>query len=286
MADALASLRGVGRLALIDLVRSPSHEARLAFPSLMRDVAGRVGGRLAWAGSIDQQLIGQGLEHFHDVVISELPTGEACLHALAERRAWQPESFVSELATFAARPWSGLARLAARVAFAALRLRGGGPKPLLGAPDEAWIAAHTGGPVGPSAEQLRTLLSAEGDDRVVMLNLLRHRDRARAEGGPGGAGGAKGAPASGAAAYAAYGRTTASLVGRMGGRIRYAAQGVRALGGASEAPWDALALVEYPSRAAFLGMLHDARYERVTALREAGLESTQLLVCTAHAAWY
>jgi len=274
MKDAWAALPRVGRVTLIDLVRCPSHEARVAYPSLVGDVVRRLGGRIAWSGSIDQQLVGRGLDHFGDVLISELPTAEAALHALAERRAWQPETFVSEMATWAARPWSVWARLGARTAMSLLRLRGGAPEPFRDADREALLAGAGASPVDPESAQLEALIDPNHTGRVVMLNFLRYR----AAGG----GGAR----SGEAAYAAYGRIAASLVGRMGGRVRYLARRMRVVEGDPEAPWDALALVEYPSRAAFLGMLLDPRYRAGTDLRREGLDSTQLLVCTAHAAFY
>jgi uncharacterized protein (DUF1330 family) len=280
MEAALAALPRIGRVVLVDLVRAPSHEARLAFPLLQRDVVARAGGRVAWAGSIDQQLIGHGLEHFQDVLISELPTAQACVRALAERREWKPETFVSEIATWAARPWSGWQAAGARVAFGALRLLGGGPTPARDTGAAEQLATGGDSPLEPDRGQLEQLLAGERDGRVVMLNFLRFRMSAAAD-----AGSAPAGAKSGRAAYASYGRATAAWVGRMGGRLRYSARSLRALTGGPESPWDDFAAVEYPSRAAFLGMLADPRYRAVLAQREAGLDSTRLLVCTAHAAY-
>ncbi len=277
MQDAFSVLPAVGPVALVDLVRCPSHEARLAFPTLMRDVAGRVGGRVVWGSTIDQQIAGRGAERFEEVIISELPTGEACARALALRNEWQPETFVSELATFAGRPWPGWQRFAVRCAFAAWRLRGGAPEPTRDAAPAGLGEMPTGSANDPDAEQLAALLAAERDGRVVMLNFLRYRPANRA--------GEAAAP-SGEAAYAAYGRAAVPLIARLGGRIRYRTRTLRPLAADADEPWNEFVAVEYPSRAHFIGMLADPRYQAAMPLREAGLESTWLLASTAHAAFH
>ena len=111
-----------------------------------------------------------------------------------------------------------------------------------------------------------------------MVNFLRHHEiAAYAE--------PHAAPISGAAAYERYGRNTMPLIGRIGGRIRWAGTRVRAVGENSEAPWHQIVLVQYPSRAAFIGMLHSDAYRRGTPHRDAGLEATELVPCTSHAAF-
>jgi len=286
MDDSLARLPRIGPLAVLDLVRCPSHEARLAFPSLMADVVGRVGGRIRWSGSIDQQLVGHGLEHFDDVLISEYPTGEACGLALAMRREWKPETFVSELNSWTVRPWPTWQRVASRLVFPALRLLGGAPRPVTEAPGVP-LGEPDGDPaLGPDSRQAAALLAGERSGRVVMVNYLRFRAAREATDDQ---------PATGPAAYAAYGRVSGPLIAKVGGRIRFAGRGMHLLrspgglggpGGAPEAGWDALAVVEYPSRAAFIGMLADPRYRAASPLRDAGLDSTRLLVCTSHAAFH
>lgn len=281
MQDALTPLPRIGRLALVDLVRCPSHEARLAFPTLAHDVATRAGGRLAWAGSIDQQLVGEGLETFEDVLISEFSSGEACARALAMRSEWRPETFLSEMTSYTARPWARLQRIGLRAGFGALRMLGGGPTP---AHHETPAAIHrmaSGPPHDPDARQLDTLLGADRTGPAVMLNFLRYREEAAVEDRDD-----TGAKPSGAAAYAAYGRVSGPLIARLGGRVRYATQTMRAVAGGGEPPWSAFVAVEYPSRAAFIGMLADPRYQSALPLRESGLDSTRLLVCTAHAAFH
>jgi hypothetical protein len=43
--------------------------------------------------------------------------------------------------------------------------------------------------------------------------------------------------------------------------------------------WDEFAVVEYPSRAAFLGMVSSAAYRAQTRHRDAGLARTELIQC-------
>ena len=277
MADSLARLPRIGRVAVLDLVRCPSHEARTAYPRLMADLVARVGGRLAWAGSIDQQLVGHGLESFHDVVISEYPTAEACGIAMALRRQWQPETFVSELGSWTFRPWPSWQRFMVRVGFTALRIAGGAPAPITGDLSAPLFEPGSDPRLGPDPRQTAALLESERHGRVVMLNFLRYRAAREATDEE---------PAQGPAVYAAYGRVSSALIAKVGGRIRYAGRRVQILEGDPEARWDALVAVEYPSRAAFIGMLDDPRYRAACGLRDAGLDSTRLLVCTSHAAHY
>lgn len=280
--DRLDTLARQGRIALVDLVRSPSHEARLAFPSVMQNVLERSGGRLAWAGSIDQQLIGHGSEHFCDVLVSEFPNREACIGALAERATWEPEAFVSEIKSFVAAPWPALAPFISRAYFGLLRLRGGGPPawdpdaepaPML---SSLGIAAPE---IGPEPDQLASLIEAESEQRVVMLNFLQYRENALY---PGEAIDAT----SGAAAYTRYGRNAMGLIGRLGGRVRWAGERVKLLSEGPEEDWSSVALVEYPSRRAFLGMVRSDAYRSRGHHRDAGLERSDLLVCTSHARFF
>ena len=54
------------------------------------------------------------------------------------------------------------------------------------------------------------------------------------------------------------------------------------IGPADEA-WDAIALVQYPSRKAFIEMTSTKEYDAAHEHRESGLERTLLLACTQRA---
>ena len=42
------------------------------------------------------------------LVVTEYPTAQACLIALAKRKEWGPELFTEPIRTYAARPWGGV----------------------------------------------------------------------------------------------------------------------------------------------------------------------------------
>lgn len=85
-----------------------------------------------------------------------------------------------------------------------------------------------------------------------MLNLLRF------------------APDGGAERYGEYARAVAPLLERAGGRIL----GSEALIGAQG--WDAVALVEYPTRGAFLEMISSPEYLEIAHLRTEALIASEL----------
>ncbi|WHZ33673.1 DUF1330 domain-containing protein [Sagittula sp. MA-2] len=94
---------------------------------------------------------------------------------------------------------------------------------------------------------------------VVMLNLLRFR------------------PDGGREQYAAYLEVAAPLLAKYGAEIDYVGQGLPALSAESGQAWDAVALVRYPSRAAFADMVQDSDYrDKAGPLREASLAEAVL----------
>ena len=94
-----------------------------------------------------------------------------------------------------------------------------------------------------------------GDGPVVMLNLLSFE------------------PDGGAERYAEYAQAVAPLLDRVGGRMIFAGQGSAALIGE---PWDAVALVEYPTRQAFLDMIGSPEYAQIAHLRTEALRRSAL----------
>lgn len=271
-----------GPVALIDMVRCPSHEARLAFPSLVKSVLLRNQGRLRWAGSIDHNVIGRLADGFHDILVSEFPSRETCVAALAERTAWQPENFVSEIRTWISAPAPTIERFATRLVTGINGIRGGGPPP--------FDAEHDPFPdldegmsgtrhLGPDRTAVESLIAADLERPMVMVNFLRFHDVARYAADAGDA-------ISGAQAYARYGRNTLPLVGRIHGRIRWSGHRARSLTEDDPAAWHQIVCVQYPSRAAFIGMARSEAYRRATHHRDAGLEATELVSCTSHAEFF
>src|SRR5262245_37809242 len=104
--------------------------------------------------------------------------------------------------------------------------------------------------IEPSSEQLRQLVAAAGDERpIVMINLLRYRDRAEY---PADAGAD---PCSGRDAYLRYAAGVAPILAEVGARMAWFGRVAQTVIGPEEEHWDDAILVEYPSRKAFLGMV-------------------------------
>lgn len=115
--------------------------------------------------------------------------------------------------------------------------------------------------ITPNADQFRELAASADEGPVVMLNLLKFK------------------PGDGAREYDAYGGTATRMVAEGGGRVLYVGRCDQVLIGESE-KWDAIALVEYPSRKAFIEMVSRKDYQAAHTHREAGLERTVLLATT------
>ena len=126
--------------------------------------------------------------------------------------------------------------------------------------------------ITPSESQIEQLVADAGTDdgEVVMLNLLRFAATA----GDGGGG-------SGQDAYARYGAKVITMVEERGGRVLWMGSPDQVVVGDVDADaWDAVALVRYPNRAAFIDMVTQPSYSDAHEHREGGLERTVLLAMT------
>ena len=132
------------------------------------------------------------------------------------------------------------------------------PKPM----DETFIT--------PDESQVRKLTERGGSGPVVMLNLLRFRDRALepAEG------------MTGAEAYGKYSVEVAPILERAGGRVLTAALCEESVIGPAEPEWDLVIIVEYPSVGAFLEMIESPDYLDAHRYRFAGVADSRLVAST------
>ncbi len=112
----------------------------------------------------------------------------------------------------------------------------------------------------PNLAALQMLATSPDSGPVVMLNLLKFQG------------------SEGATAYARYGAAVNPILKARGARILYLGRAAELLIGAET--WDAIALVEYPSRQAFLDMIASPEYQAIHAQREQGLERTVLYATT------
>lgn len=120
----------------------------------------------------------------------------------------------------------------------------------------------------PNPQQFQQLAAAPDNGPVVMLNLLKFKQRS--DDGDG----------SGADAYGRYGDVAVKMVEERGGKILWQGRAEQLLiGEASEQDWDVVVLVEYPSRKTFIEMVSNPDYMKSHGYREAGLEKTVLLAC-------
>jgi uncharacterized protein (DUF1330 family) len=123
----------------------------------------------------------------------------------------------------------------------------------------------------PTPEQFERISSSDDDSPVIMLNLLRFKERAD------GIDAADGI--TGAEAYARYGAAVVEHLDRVGGRILWTIVPQESVIGPAEGEWDLVAAVEYPSRAMFLQMASDPGYLAIHAHREAAVEDSRLIAC-------
>ncbi len=131
--------------------------------------------------------------------------------------------------------------------------------------------------VMPEPEQIQALAERGPEGPIVMVNLLKYRARAAY---------AADRPdakqnLSGQEAYRRYGAVALKTLTEAGGSIVWGgAQSLVFIGGRDQ-EWDEVICVRYPSRHAFLGMVSRADYLAATYHRDAGLERTALLCCSA-----
>jgi uncharacterized protein (DUF1330 family) len=123
----------------------------------------------------------------------------------------------------------------------------------------------------PTREQIEELLAGPADAPVVMLNLLRFKEHAEAP--DEGVGGAE--------AYRRYGEPMRRIVEERGGRFLWMGRVDSFVIGASDERFDAAALVEYPSRRAFVEIVNDPRVREIGAHRAAGLAGQWLIATSA-----
>lgn len=118
--------------------------------------------------------------------------------------------------------------------------------------------------VFPSPEQFQAFFGGAEDGPFVMVNLLKFRDKAAYEDG-------SEPELSGREAYNRYGVEVAKLVKALGGQIRYSGPVTGLMIGEVEEMWDAVALAEYPSLAAFQKMALSPEMHAIEHHRKAGL---------------
>jgi len=129
--------------------------------------------------------------------------------------------------------------------------------------------------VEPTPAQIQALVANAPPRPIQILNLLKLRTKA--DYGPGSAE----PKMSGQEAYLRYGLAVQKLVGAGGGHVIYQGKAQRMVIGEVSALWDAVAVVEYASAAAFVQMALSDDMRKIMHHRKAGLEGQLLIMCTA-----
>ncbi len=124
--------------------------------------------------------------------------------------------------------------------------------------------------VYPTQERIAALMATPGDAPIVMLNLLKFRERAKYEDG-------RATALSGREAYMLYGEAMQKVVTKNGGKFLFMGTVSSLVIGTVDEMWDTVALVEYPSAAAFAKIAASPDVAEIGVHRAAGLEG-QLLI--------
>lgn len=123
----------------------------------------------------------------------------------------------------------------------------------------------------PEGEQIQKLMEGPADTPVVMVNLLSFKDRA--DGGNEGM--------TGQESYMKYGGAMKEFVESKGGRFIWSGRVDSMVIGESDVDFQVVALVEYPSRKAFLEIASSAHVAEIGEDRKAGLAGQWLIATTA-----
>jgi len=127
--------------------------------------------------------------------------------------------------------------------------------------------------VEPTPAQMQRLLqNIAQPGPVVMINLLRYRQRADYP--PGFAA----PPCSGREAYQRYGAVATLKVAEAGGKILWMGAVKTSVIAPEGEEWDDAVLVQYPSRAAFVDMVSRPDYQAAAPHRTAALADSRLLL--------
>jgi uncharacterized protein (DUF1330 family) len=111
--------------------------------------------------------------------------------------------------------------------------------------------------IEPEAGQIQAFMSMGVEGPIQMLNLLKFKSDGGRE------------------RYMEYSAQALPLVTQRGGRVVYRAEGKAAIIGPEV--WDAVLIVEYPERAAFLDMVQSAEYQACAHIRTEAVADSRLV---------
>lgn len=125
------------------------------------------------------------------------------------------------------------------------------------------------GHIEPTADQLAALDRLPQDEPIVMLNLLRFRDRCADD--------SIAAGLTGEQAYRRYGEEVGLLDPPFAGEAERIASGRATIIGPAGEHWDLMLLVRYSSPGAFVDAVSRSDYRAIAAWRGASLADSRLV---------
>jgi uncharacterized protein (DUF1330 family) len=122
----------------------------------------------------------------------------------------------------------------------------------------------------PTSSRVEELMANAADSPVVMLNLLKFRERAAYQDG-------RDSDLTGRQAYDLYGASMQKVIEANGGQVLFGGDIASLVIGEVDDLWDTCVLVQYPSAAAFATIVTSPEVTEIGVHRAAGLEG-QLLI--------
>ncbi len=113
-------------------------------------------------------------------------------------------------------------------------------------------------------EQIEKRLEPGPDGPIVMVNLLKFKEKAEYQDG-------RETNLSGYEAYMIYAQAVSELLKEFGGRVLFAGDVTHLSLGKVEELWDEVALAEYPNRGAMGAMAQSETFREIAVHRRAGL---------------
>lgn len=129
--------------------------------------------------------------------------------------------------------------------------------------------------VYPPRSRVEALLADNSADPVVMLNLLKFREKAVYADG-------RASDLTGREAYNLYGAAMQKIIEDNGGQVLFGGDIASVVIGEVGDVWDTCLLVEYPSAAAFATIVASPEVMEVSVHRVAGLEGQLLIRVAQH----
>ncbi|MCP4005826.1 MAG: DUF1330 domain-containing protein [bacterium] len=128
-------------------------------------------------------------------------------------------------------------------------------------------------PIYPRPEQIQALLKSDFEGPVDMLNLLIFKERAEYEDG-------RETNLTGQEAYALYGEKMMPFVASHGGKFLYGGAARHLMIGDGDLEWDSVAVMQYPSKEAFVKIATAPEVAEFGVHRTAGLAHQLLVACS------